>query len=49
MPKSATNIGIKVKIDIRPGGAASAAQKALWRKWWQRIIAEVKSGDKDSV
>jgi hypothetical protein len=39
MPKSATNIGIKVKIDIRPG-PATPLQKAAWRKFFTRLKAE---------
>lgn len=42
IPKSATRIEIRVKIDIRPG-PASPAQKVAWRRFWQKLIAEVKS------
>ncbi len=31
----------KVKLDIRPG-PVSPAQRATWRRFWQKLITEVK-------
>lgn len=45
MPRSATKTEVKVKIDIRPG-PASPAQKAVWGKFWQKLIAEAKENPK---
>ena len=36
---------IKVKVDIRPG-PVSPAQKQAWRRFWQKLIAEVKAGER---
>ena len=47
MPKSDTKTGIKVKANIKTG-PASPAQKASWRKFWQKLIAEVKAEEKES-
>jgi len=34
-----------VKLNIRPG-QVTPAQKTAWRKFWQKLIAEVKAGER---
>ena len=41
MPKT-TDKAIKVKTNIE-FGIVSSAQKLAWRKFWQKLIVEVKS------
>ena len=35
----------KITVAIRPG-SASAAATANWRKFWQKLIAEVRAGER---
>lgn len=42
--KTATKTEIKITTNIRPG-PVSLAQKTAWRKFWQKLIAEVKAGE----
>lgn len=42
LPKTAIK-PIKVSVDIR-AGPASLAQKAAWRKFWKKLIAEAQRG-----
>jgi len=35
----------KVKVDIRPG-PVSSAQQAAGRRFWQKLIAEVKASER---
>jgi hypothetical protein len=46
--KKATRTLIKVRVDVRRG-AASPAQKAVWRKFWQKLVAEVKKNGKQNM
>lgn len=41
VPKVTTKTAVKVVVDIRPA-PAFPAQKAAWREFWQKLIAEVK-------
>jgi hypothetical protein len=41
MPKLADRAPIKVTVDIRRG-PASPAQKFAWKRFWQKLISEVK-------
>jgi hypothetical protein len=34
-----------VTLDIKPG-PASPAQKQAWKRFWQKLIAEVKAGER---
>ena len=43
--KNTTKTEIKVTTDIVPG-PASLAQKTAWRKFWQKLIAEVKASER---
>jgi len=36
---------IQARVHIRPG-PSTPAQKTAWRKFWQRLIAEVKAGER---
>ena len=44
--KATKDTGLKLRVDIRPG-PVSPAQKTAWRKFWQKLIAEVKSEAKN--
>jgi hypothetical protein len=44
MPKTVRK-PIKIMINIQPG-PASPAQKTAWHKFWQKLIAEVKAGER---
>lgn len=35
---------VRVAADIRPG-QTSVAQKQAWRRFWQKLISEVKAGE----
>lgn len=35
----------EVRVDVQPG-PASPAQKAAWRKFWRKLISEVKSDER---
>ena len=43
MPKLADK-NFKVKVSIQPG-PASPAQKAAWRRFWAKLLAEVKASE----
>jgi hypothetical protein len=36
---------IKVAVDIRPG-PVTPHQREAWRHFWQKLIAEVKAGER---
>ncbi len=36
---------IKVKVNIQPG-PVSPAQKQAWERFWQKLITEVKAGER---
>jgi hypothetical protein len=42
--KSKTATSIKVVLNIRPG-PASPAQKQAWKRFWQKLISEVKADE----
>lgn len=42
--KITSNTVIKITKDMR-SGPATLAQKMAWRRFWQRIISEVKADD----
>ena len=44
MPKATENTAIKVEVNIRPE-PATPAQKTAWRKFWQKLITEVKANE----
>ena len=44
MPKS-DSTQPRVIVNIRPG-EMSPAQKQAWRKFWQKLITEVKAGER---
>lgn len=44
MSKPINNMQSKVTMNIRPG-EISLAQKQAWRKFWQKLITEVKAGE----
>lgn len=46
VPKSATKPTIKVTVDIRPGLAASSAAKQQWKRFWAKLISQVKDEGK---
>jgi len=41
----AAGLTVKVNVDIKPG-QSSLAQKATWRKFWQKLMAEVKISER---
>jgi len=43
--KPDTKTQSKVTVNIRPG-PMSPAQKQVWRRFWQKLIAEVKAGER---
>jgi hypothetical protein len=45
MPKSIVKEQVKIQVSIRPG-TVSPARKAAWRRFWQKLIAEAKAGDR---
>jgi hypothetical protein len=43
VPKTANKL-IKITVDIQPGPALPA-QKTAWKRFWQKLIDEVKVSD----
>jgi len=43
--KTTKNTQVRVKVNIRPG-PVTLAQKTAWRKFWQKLIAEVKADER---
>jgi hypothetical protein len=45
MPKSIEKEQAKLQVRIRLG-MVSPARKTAWRRFWQKLIAEAKAGDR---
>ena len=45
MMKSDIRTQLRIKVNIRPG-PVSPVQKTAWRKFWQKLISEVKAGER---
>ena len=46
MPKTTDKeMEIKLKVNICPG-PVSPVQKTAWRRFWEKLIAEVKAGER---
>lgn len=45
MPSLADKAPIKVTVDIR-SAPTSPAQKQVWKRFWQKLIAEVKGDER---
>jgi hypothetical protein len=43
--KAKTTASIKVVVDIKPG-PASPAQKQAWKRFWGKLISEVKADER---
>jgi len=43
VPKPDTKMQSSVMVNIQPG-PTSPAQKQAWKRFWQKLIAEAKSG-----
>ena len=45
MARTPTRTDIAVKVDIRPE-SASDPQRQAWKRFWQKLIAEVKASER---
>lgn len=48
VPKTTEKREIKVRVNIKPVKLADVtpAQRAAWRKFWQKLISEVKADER---
>ena len=45
VPELSKSTKSKVTVNVHPG-TMSPAQKQAWRKFWQKLITEVKAGER---